>query len=125
MIAMKTSSSSKNTIIVSIILIVTVVLVYFYFEGSTTPFGGSLLQSQAGGSVGSAELTLLGQIQSLKIDVSLFTDPSYETLQDYSVAIPTENVGRPNPFAPLLNLSSAGSQGGIQTGLGSTTQASH
>jgi hypothetical protein len=117
MIAMKKSSSSKNTIVISVILIVAAALVYFYFEGGATPFGGSLLQSQAGESVGSAELTLLGQIQSLKIDVSLFTDPSYETLKDYSVAIPTENVGRPNPFAPLLNISNTGSQG-------STAQAS-
>jgi hypothetical protein len=123
MISMKTSSS-KNTVIISVVLIVSLVLVYFYFEGSTTPFGGSLLQSQAGESVGSAELTLLNQIQSLKIDVSLFTDPSYETLQDYSVAIPTENVGRPNPFAPLLNLSNTGSRG-IETSQGSSTQASH
>lgn len=97
-----TSPGSRNTAIIVIILIVAAV-VYFYFEGGTTAYTGSLLQgvSSDAGSVGSAELSLLDQLQSLKIDTTLFTTPAYATLQDYSVSIPTQNVGRANPFAPF------------------------
>lgn len=101
---MKSSSLSTRNITVIVILLVVAVTVYFYFQGGSAPAGaGSLLESSPSTvqNVGSAELALLSQIQSLKIDTSLFTTPAYATLQDYSVDIPSQTVGRPNPFAPF------------------------
>jgi len=101
---MKSSSLSTRNIAVIIVILIVAGIVYFYFEGDSAPAGVNsfLLGTPSSvGSVGSAELTLLNQIRSLKIDTSLFTTPSYTTLQDYSVAIPQQAVGRPNPFAPF------------------------
>jgi len=84
---------------------------YFYLSGSSTPAASSTLQSSGPDSaaVGTQVLSLLNQIQSLKIDASIFSDPGYQTLRDYSVVIPPENVGRPNPFAPLSGYSASAS----------------
>ncbi len=101
---MKTQSSSKKTIIIGSIIVVVFLVAYFYFSGGSAPANsGSLTQSQPSSSatVGMNTLSLLNQIQSLRIDTSIFKDRAYQTLTDYSVAIPQLNVGRPNPFAPL------------------------
>jgi hypothetical protein len=83
------------------IIILAFVLVYFYMSGSA-PVTGTLSAGSTYGSVGSSELSLLGQVRSLKIDTALFSDPIFATaLKDYSVSITPEQVGRPNPFAPL------------------------
>ena len=85
-------------IIVAVVLVF--VLVYFYMSGGT-PASSTLIAGNSFGAVGSSELSLLNQVRSLKIDTALFTDPAFRSLIDYSVAITPENVGRPNPFAPL------------------------
>ena len=47
-------------------------------------------------------LTLLLSVQSIKLDDTLFANPSFTTLQDLSRPItPDTNPGRKNPFAPL------------------------
>lgn len=100
---MKKNSTLKSTIII-VAIIAIALIAYFYYEGGKPADSGSLLSAgsaQNGSLVGSQVLGLLNQIQSLHIDVSLFTDPGYQTLRDYSVEIPPENVGRDNPFAPL------------------------
>ena len=100
---MKNIFHSKTGIIVIIVVII-LVIAYFYYEGGSgsSTASTSLLQQQASDqSIGAAELSLLDQIQSLKIDTSLFQDPAYKTLVDYSVPIPQDGVGRPNPFAPF------------------------
>ena len=110
---MNTQSSKKTWIWIAIIIIVAVVG-YFYLSGSSAPASSGLVQSSGSDSavVGTQVLTLLNQIQSLKIDTSLFTDPGYQTLRDYSVAIPQVNVGRANPFAPLPGFSQSPSVSG-------------
>ena len=96
---MKNILQSKTTI--AVIVIILLVIGYFYWKGSTPAGSDSLLQAQSSTQgIGSAELSLLNQVQSLKIDTSIFQDPAYKTLVDYTVTIPQENVGRPNPFAP-------------------------
>ena len=106
---MNTPKSSKKTVVVIIIIIVVALIAYFYYEG-TLPATDSTLQvstaSQNGQAVGANVLSLLSQIKSLKIDTTIFTDPAYQTLRDYTVAIPQENVGRSNPFAPIPGMSS-------------------
>jgi hypothetical protein len=109
---MNTQSSNKTWIWIAIIVIVTVIG-YFYFYGASAPAASPLVQSSSADSeaVGSQVLTLLNQIQSLNIDTSIFSDPGFLTLRDYSVAIPPENVGRANPFAPLPGFSSGAPAG--------------
>ncbi|MDE2037745.1 MAG: hypothetical protein KGI69_00775 [Patescibacteria group bacterium] len=93
--------SSTKTTLIGIAIVVIAAAGYFYVEGGSPAASSTLVQSQAGNQVGTAELDLLNQIESLRIDTSLFSDPGYLSLTDYSVQIPSESVGRPNPFAPL------------------------
>ena len=101
---MKTQPKSKKLVIGIIVVILVVLLGYFYFSGGSTPAQSNLLQQQntpEAEIIGMRILNLLNQIRSLKIDKTIFQDPSYQTLVDYSVPIPAVGVGRPNPFAPL------------------------
>jgi hypothetical protein len=105
---MNTQSPHRTWIWVTVIVVVAAIG-YFYLSGSSAPASSVVLLSSGPNSaaVGAQDLALLQQIQSLKIDTSLFSDPGYLTLRDYSVAIPPVNVGRPNPFAPLSGFSSS------------------
>ena len=44
---------------------------------------------------------LLSTIKGINIDTKLFTSPAYRSLRDYPVALGTDSIGRPNPFAPI------------------------
>lgn len=89
-------------VIAVIVTVVLVMLGYFYVQGSKAPASSGLEeQDPLSNDVGISEVRLLEQIQSVQIDTSLFKSPAYQSLQDFSVKIPEQNVGRPNPFAPI------------------------
>lgn len=99
-------SSSKKTFILIILLLIVGAGVYFYFQGNPSDSASSLTQTASpesadASAVGSRVLSLLNQINSLKIDTSIFNSLVYRSLVDYSITIPEQNVGRPNPFAPI------------------------
>lgn len=99
------AKSSKKTFLILIVIIVVAALIYFYTMGNPTD-NSSLTRTDTAGSieaqnVGSRVLVLLNQINSLKIDSSIFSSDAYRSLVDYSITIPEQPVGRPNPFAPL------------------------
>jgi hypothetical protein len=98
---MNTKPSSNRSTIAVIVIIALVGLGYFYYYGSTATPSSSISSTDVNAAVGDQVLNLLNQIKSLNIDTSLFNDAGYLTLRDYSVPIPTLNVGRPNPFAPI------------------------
>lgn len=103
----KTISSKKN-IIVAVLVVLVLVTGYFYFSGGTPSSDTGLLevaQTSEATVVAARVLSLLNQIKSLNIDTSIFSDPAYQTLRDYSVVISPQNVGRANPFAPLSGAS--------------------
>jgi hypothetical protein len=93
-------SSSKSWIIM-IVVIVIAAGAYFYYQGQATPTDSLLTVDDTSVVVGANVLSLLNQIQSLKIDTSIFKSPVYQSLIDYSIPIPTLPVGRPDPFAPI------------------------
>ena len=95
---MKPSGISKNTIII-VVVVALIALAYFYFEGGSAPTTSGIESSNA--SIGQSELQLLNQVENLNIDTNFFTDKAYSSLIDYTVEIPREGVGRPNPFAPV------------------------
>ncbi len=84
-----------------VVVIVMAAIGYFYVTGSSAPAGSSGLTAESNGDVGLAEVNLLNQIQSIQINSSLFQDNTFLSLRDYTVDIPSQNVGRPNPFAPI------------------------
>lgn len=111
--------SSKKTLIAFMTVVVIGALMFFYTKGSPTDNESSLESSRspeslATDAIGSKALVLLNQVSSLKIDASIFNSQVYQSLVDYSVQIPTQNVGRPNPFSPFytpVNVSSSKTTG--------------
>lgn len=94
----------KKTTVIIILIVIMGAFVYFYISGSKLSDDSALLQGSSpdiSDNVGAEVLALLNQIQSLKIDPTIFSEPVYKTLIDYSVPIPPQPVGRTNPFAPV------------------------
>ncbi len=100
-------STNKVTAIITIALLVGAAIYYFYYSGASTATdpGATLSSVDSGaastGNVGQDVLTLLNEIHSLKIDTTFFKTAAYESLIDFSVAIPSTDVGRTNPFSPF------------------------
>jgi len=85
--------------IIAIVLVVAAVGYYFYSSSSSnTTTSSSFTVSTATSSVGASVLALLSQVSSLKIDTSLFQSPVYQSLTDFTQPIPTEPIGKSNPF---------------------------
>jgi len=112
---MENQSNNKNVLLAGVIIVL-LVGAYFVFFKSEEPTGddalletsGPLLGgvpvpgSEMGGVAAGADLLpFLLQLNSLKLDGSLFKDPVFLSLEDYTVIIPEQPVGRPNPFEPL------------------------
>lgn len=100
-------NSSKKTLLIVIVIVIISLSVFFYYKGSPTDSNISSVQSSGSPEsvdaqiVGTRVLSLLNQISELKIDSSIFSSAVYKTLIDYTVEIPTQDVGRLNPFAPI------------------------
>lgn len=104
--------SMKTThTILAVVLIALSVLVggAIVSEGSKASAADALdVSTPAGAEVGSDVIALIQQIKTLRIDQSIFSDPAFLSLTDYTTPIPPQPVGRPNPFAPLGSVSSGG-----------------
>lgn len=101
---MNTNQSSKKNILIIVGIVLVAMIALFYFMGGDPVDQSSLLSGEESSEterLGTRVLSLLNQIESLNIDTTLFTSATYQTLVDYSVVIPPQGVGRPNPFAPL------------------------
>jgi hypothetical protein len=102
---MKPQSHSKKRVGIIIAVIIVAALGYFYMSGDAVPMDTNTLEVQTANADGARILSLLNQIQSLRIDTGLLSSPAYVSLVDYSVNIPEIPVGRPNPFAPIPGVS--------------------
>jgi len=95
--------NNKTTIIV-IIGIIVLTFAYFFMKGGSVVDDSALLQgdvSVISDNSGAQVLALLNQINAIEINSTIFDSPVYKTLRDFSVFIPRQNVGRPNPFEPI------------------------
>ena len=82
-------------------VVVVAVLVYFYVTGGSTSSSSVVIPTPGSATIGADVFQILNQIQTLHIDNSLFQDSAWKSLRDNTVQIPSQNVGRANPFAPL------------------------
>lgn len=102
----KQPSSNKKTLTIGIIIVVVLAAAwYFYSKGGSSASTSQLVSSTPGtgaatAAVGSDVLGILNSVSSIHIDASFFSTPTYQSLVDYSIAVPPQAVGRVNPFAP-------------------------
>jgi len=83
-----------------IALIIVVAGIYWYIFTGT----GNQAPLSANGSVNQAQTTfqaLVNELQPISFDTSLFSDPRFNALVDFTVSVSPEVAGRPDPFAPL------------------------
>jgi hypothetical protein len=91
----------SHKIIVVILAILVAIGVWVGLTGTSST--GSLLTSEIVDDSGPDKdlvATLLA-LRAVRLDASLFSDPAFVSLKDFSTEIVPEPVGRPNPFAPL------------------------
>lgn len=104
----KQKSGGMNLIIVIAIIIAICVAGYLYITRDQSP-DDLLVSSMAGvGAPGSPVspvdnqlLAALRDLRRLKLDDSIFKDPAWATLHDFSQTLEPQEPYRPNPFAPL------------------------
>jgi len=99
-----TSGSSTKSIIAIVVVVVISAAVYFFMNGNKAPEGEAGLQAKATPEANASAariLVLLKQVQQIKMDTKIFSSPVFQSLDDYSIPIPSVDVGRPNPFAPI------------------------
>jgi len=92
----------SHKIIVIVVALLLAVGVWIGLSSSSAPSDSSLLTTDDVSSGPDQDLvaTLLA-LRAVKLDGSLFSDPGFQSLKDFSTAIVPEPIGRPNPFAPL------------------------
>lgn len=73
-----------------------------YYWWSSSGSSATLTSSGESTSPLSQEiLTTLAQLQTIKLDPAVFTDPAFQSLTDFGVTLPPQQVGRRNPFEPV------------------------
>lgn len=107
---------SQHKVMVTIVIVCVVAALWYGMSGSSSP-EPTIIASNAdgtpvtqGGSAvvpGSVDadtkniLSILLALRSVKLDSSIFSNPAYISLKDFSTEIVPEPIGRPDPFAPL------------------------
>jgi hypothetical protein len=62
----------------------------------------AVTQTSGGASADGAQvLALLNTLNNLKLDGKILSNPNFVTLQDWSITISKQSVGRQNPFLPV------------------------
>jgi hypothetical protein len=92
--------SHKIIVVIVALLVAVGVWIGLSSSGSST---GSLLSTETVSDNGPDQdlvATLLA-LRAVKLDGSIFSDPGFQNLKDFSTQIVPEPIGRPNPFAPL------------------------
>jgi hypothetical protein len=87
------------------------VLGLVYYVWTSTGSGALLTTTEEGTSPLSQEILItLGQLQTIELEPSIFTDPAFVSLTDFGVTIPPQTAGRRNPFAPVGSTGGAAAQ---------------
>jgi hypothetical protein len=99
---------SQHKLIVALIVIVMLGVGWYTLSGNSAPAPTLTTTSVAGSSPADQNMvsTLLA-LRAVTLDATIFSDPAFMSLKDFSTQIVPEPVGRTNPFAPLSTSASA------------------
>ena len=91
---MKTLVANKGILVAVAVFVVVIFLYNTFFKPETITVPSELAAS----SIGNDLLKMHDELQRVSFDQSIFSSPSYLLLTDFSVDIPQQITGRPNPF---------------------------
>ena len=106
------NSPMRKIIMIAILAILVFSALYFFVFNKKAPITvldqfGNPVEAQV---VGQDLVDLLNQIQAVTLDESLFRNPAFIHLTDYSIVLPEEPRGRQNPFDTIGGRSTIPSQ---------------
>jgi len=100
------SSNTKNLIIAGVVLIALIAAGYYYTTRDRSSadllIGIPTIENQI---IDSDLLSTLSQLKRLRLDETIFSNPSFMSLTDQSKPLQAQTSGRTNPFAPLDSFS--------------------
>lgn len=112
------NSTTKNILVFVLLVAAAIVAYAVFFRNEPSPsdglsavpsFSSDAGEFSAGGS-GDQFLSALLNLQTIRLDDSLFADPSFSSLKDFTIILAQPaSVGRPNPFAPIGSTSPSSS----------------
>ncbi len=101
----------KNILIgVGVLALVFAGYLYFRSDNSASEILTATEPPPEAELAGQEILSVLNELHGLHIDGSVFQNPVFKSLIDYTVATTAEPLGRPDPFKPLPIETSANSQ---------------
>lgn len=86
----------------------------YYLFGSSIQLGSGAGAPAAASESEQELLNELLKLKSLQLDESIFTDPAFKSLEDFSQPIEPEAVGRKNPFMPAGGVAVPPGQTGVK-----------
>jgi hypothetical protein len=93
----------KKIITIVVTVAVLLIAIYYFFFRSPAPavtldqFGNPVATKVVGQDL----IDLLNKLQNVTLDDSIFHDPAFINLTDYTVTLPNLPEGRSNPFDPF------------------------
>lgn len=95
----------KRILIILGVLIL-VFIIYSFMKGDSTANQGAISITENSNAepqnpIGQQFFNQLLTLQNIRLDNQVFSDPRFQSLEDFSQPIPDEPQGRPNPFAPI------------------------
>ena len=69
--------------------------------------GSDAAVGQASNADANSIVEVLLALRAVKLEGTIFSEPTFQSLKDFSTAIVPEPVGRPDPFAPNTSVSAA------------------
>ena len=102
---------SHNKIVIGVLALLVGAGAWYGLSGSSSPTDLLVTEDFTTPSSESDKdlVSTLLQLRSVSLEGTIFSDPAFQGLQDFGSQIIPEPVGRPNPFAPLIFGSDAGS----------------
>jgi len=109
---------NATPILGGIILLCGIYVYTTYFSGGSS---GTLTASSDANSTTQQLLVTLQNLHTIKLDDSIFSNPAFQSLNDFGVTLPQGTYGRRDPFLPVGGAGSgASSAGGVQIQLPKT-----
>jgi len=96
---------------IAVICVATLVAGYFLYgqvgggSSSSASLTSTAADQSGSGQAGSSLVVALQRLKSVTLDASIFSNNTFQSLTDFGVVIPPQQLGRPNPFSPIATTS--------------------
>lgn len=107
----------KNKVILLAMLIILAFVGYRFMFKKDPSSGNSDLATDSGAetlgqsAIGKDLIVTISKLKSLTLDDSFFKDPIFNSLNDFSIPLASQEVGRANPFSPIGGLGNTDNSG--------------